>query len=473
VPASVTGVITNTATVVTATSDPTPTNNAASAQTPPEPLHYYLAEGATGAFFDMDILIANPNTAPAPVTLTFFREDGSVFTQNRTVDAQSRLTVKVEELPGLEFTTMSAKVTSDLGYPLAVERTMTWDSNSYGGHTATAVPAPAPRWYFGEGSQGTFFDTYVLLENDHPHPVEATLTFLREGNPPVVKPYTIGASSRLTVQTQQIPELRDSSFGIVVDAPEPIVAERAMYFGNTPARIWTGGHESIGITELSRRWFHPEGATGTFFDMFILMSNPQDVEAHVTMEFILPTGEVITVPQTIPAKGRLTINPEVLDDPRLANASLSTRVLSDVPIASERSMYWVGDSDVLWGEAHNSFGLVDSALRQAVAEGRIGGPLNHTTYILLSNPWQSAADVTVTFLRENGAPPVVKTYTVPPTTRFNIDVGSMVAELRNESFGAFLEVTNGFTITVERSVYWDVNGVFWGGGTNAPATRIP
>jgi hypothetical protein len=421
----------------------------------------------------MNILIANPNAAPAPVTLTFFREDGSVFTQTRTVAAQSRLTVNVEDVSGLEFTTMSAKVTSDFGYPLAVERTMTWNSSGYGGHTATAVPAPATRWYFGEGSQGTFFDTYVLLENDHPHPVEATLTFLREGNPPVVKPYTIGASSRLTVQTLLIPELRDSSFGIIVDAAEPIVAERAMYFGNTPARIWTGGHESMGVTEPSRRWFHPEGATGGFFDTFILMSNPQDVEAHVTMEFILPTGEVITVPQTIPAKGRLTINPEVLGDARLANASLSTRVLSDVPIVSERSMYWVGDSDVLWGEAHNSFGLVDSALRQAVAEGRVGGPQNYTTYILLSNPWGSAAEVTVTFLRENGAPPVVKTFTVPPTTRFNIDMGSMVPEIQNESFGAFLEVTNGFTITVERSVYWDVNGVFWGGGTNAPATRIP
>jgi hypothetical protein len=124
------------------------------------------------------------------------------------------------------------------------------------------------------------------------------------------------------------------------------------------------------------------------------------------------------------------------------------------------------------GEAHNSFGLTDSAIRQALAEGRVGGPLKYTTYILLSNPWSAAAEVKATFLRENGAP-IVKTYTVPPTTRFNIDVGTMVPELQNESFGAFIEVTNGYTITVERSLYWDANGVFWGGGTNAPATRIP
>ena len=72
--------------------------------------------------------------------------------------------MNVEDVSGLEFTTTSAKVSSDIGYPLAVERTMSWDSSIYGGHTATAVPAPATRWCFGEGSQG-FFDTYVLLEN--------------------------------------------------------------------------------------------------------------------------------------------------------------------------------------------------------------------------------------------------------------------------------------------------------------------
>jgi hypothetical protein len=31
-------------------------------------LLYTLAEGATGTFFDLDILLANPNTSPAPVT---------------------------------------------------------------------------------------------------------------------------------------------------------------------------------------------------------------------------------------------------------------------------------------------------------------------------------------------------------------------------------------------------------------------
>jgi hypothetical protein len=68
---------------------------------------------------------------------------------------------------------------------------------------------------------------------------------------------------------------------------------------------------------------------------------------------------------------------------------------------------------------------------------------------------------------------VTKTYTVPPTSRFNIDVAGAVPELHDESFGARIEVTNGVAIAVERSLYWDANGIFWAGGTNALATPLP
>ena len=40
-----------------------------------------MAEGATGTFFDTDILLANPNTSPAPVTIRFLKEDGTTLTQ--------------------------------------------------------------------------------------------------------------------------------------------------------------------------------------------------------------------------------------------------------------------------------------------------------------------------------------------------------------------------------------------------------
>jgi hypothetical protein len=200
----------------------------------------------------------------------------------------------------------------------------------------------------------------------------------------------------------------------------------------------------------------------------VLLSNPQNTPAKVTVRYLLDNGDTITVPKTIGANARLTINIETEDDARLRDAAVSTVITSDVPIIAERSMYWLGAAKP-WGEGHNSFGVVRTDTRWGLAEGRVGGPLNFHTFILLANPQSKAAEVTVTFLRENGAP-IVKTYTVPATSRFNID-SATVDGLKDESFGALITVTNNIGIIVERSMYWDQGGVPFSGGTNA--TGIP
>ena len=174
--------------------------------------------------------------------------------------------------------------------------------------------------------------------------------------------------------------------------------------------------------------------------------------------------------KTIEPRQQMTINPAAEGDPRLENAAVSTVVESDVAIVSERSMYWPGDASP-FGEGHNSAGVMTTSTHWGLAEGRVGGPHQFQTYVLLANPETRAADVTVTFLRENGAPPVVKTYTVPATSRYNIDLAT-VPELSNESFGVRISVTNDVNIAVERSLYWNANGVFWSGGTNALATPL-
>ena len=83
-----------------------------------------------------------------------------------------------------------------------------------------------------------------------------------------------------------------------------------------------------------------------------------------------------------------------------------------------------------------------------------------------------AATVRITFLRANGST-VVKTFTVNPTSRFNVHVNSAAPELANETFGALVEVTSGTGISVERALYSDALGQVWAGGTNALGTRLP
>ena len=59
-----------------------------------------------------------------------------------------------------------------------------------------------------------------------------------------------------------------------------------MYFGT--ARLFDGGHESAGVSDGATSWFLAEGATGPFFETFVLVGNPNPVAANVTFTF-LPT----------------------------------------------------------------------------------------------------------------------------------------------------------------------------------------
>lgn len=256
------------------------------------------------------------------------------------------------------------------------------------------------------------------------------------------------------------------SFSIVVDSDAPIIAERAMYFGP----LWEGGHASAGASEAARSWFHAEGATGSYFDTYILIGNPNTVPANVKLTFLRSDGATITKSKTVPANARLTVNVE-REDPALANTAVSTTVTSDVPVISERSMFWPGGFTT-WTEAHNSFGVTATGTRWGLAEGRVGTEKSFQTYILLANPATTAAQVRITYMRARGAP-IVKTYAVDRTSRFNVHVNSMVPELADETFGAVIEVTNSVAIVVERAMYWNARGLVWAGGTNATAVRLP
>jgi hypothetical protein len=425
---------------------------------------YTFAEGATGEFFDTDLLLGNHYNTDLPVVITYLRDAGLPIVQNLVLPAHSRTTVRVDEVPGMEAAAFSTVVDSSNGQPFAVERTQRWDASGYGAHTEKASDGPGLTWYFAEGSQG-FFQTYLLLGNPGGTANEATVRFLVEGGAAVTKVYPIAPRSRLTVYAGDVPEIVNQSFGISVTFSQPGMAERAMYFGQ---RLFEGGHASAGVTAPSTNWFHAEGATGGFFTSFLLLANPGNADAHVTLTYFLDAGAPIVVEKVVAAQSRLTIN-LALETPAMAAAAVATRVVSDVPIVSERAMYWPGAPQT-WQEAHDSFGVTGAALAWALAEGRVGGPDSSQTFILLANPGADDANVTITAFRSDGTI-VTHPFTVPANSRLNVPVSQEFPELTNDTFSAL--VTADRPIVVERALYSDSAGVFWAAGTNATATPIP
>ena len=201
-----------------------------------------------------------------------------------------------------------------------------------------------------------------------------------------------------------------------------------MYFGT--ARLFDGGHESTGVSEGATSWFLAEGATGPFFETFVLVGNPNPVAANVTFTFLTGDGQSVVRTKIVPANGRLTVNIED-EDPILANAAVSTRSRRISRSIAERAMYWPGPPST-WAEAHNSFGSTACPRggawpKAASAWPRLSRPTSCSR--TRARPRRTSRSRSCA---QNGTT-VVKTFTVAPTSRFNVDVSSAAPELQNEA----------------------------------------
>ncbi len=442
-------------------------------------LSYYMAEGATGTFFDLDIAVANPNGTSAPVEIAYLGEGGGVTNQSLTLPATSRATIRVNDVQGMAAGALSTVLTSTAGTPLVVERTMRWDhEGQYGSHTEKATTGTATTWYFAEGSQG-FFYTYLLLANPNPGSNVATVDWLLEGAPAVQRTYNLAPNSRTTIDAGADAALVGRSFGIVVTFAVPGSAERTMYFGAPPDVLFKGGHNSAGVTAPATSWFLAEGATGPFFETYVLLANPNASPVIAALTFLPQSGAAVTRSVTIPARARATVNIEALSPaaPELANTGVATQVTAPLPIIVERAQYWPY-APSQWYEAHNSAGVTATARRWGLAEGRVGNPAgfpaaSYQTFILLANPGGTAATVTLTFLRTDGTT-LQRTVAVPRLSRYTLGVAgpqSAVPELADETFGTIVDSSE--PIAVERAMYGSPGGQTFGNGTNATGTRLP
>jgi autotransporter-associated beta strand protein len=432
---------------------------------------YLLSEGATSSFFTTEIAVANASeNAGELARVDFYPVGGQKVSKLLTFAPLSRITVRVNDIPELAGAEFSTEVHSLTGDPLIVERTMTWDAaTGYGAHTEHAADELSTTWYFAEGAQG-FFKTFLLLAN--PQDVEnvATVQYLRQDDTPIVRTYPLAPRSRFTIDIGLDAELVNRSFGTIVTFQHEGMAERAMYFGMSP--LFSGGHESAGVTAPSTTWFVPEGATGSFFETFILLANPGDDAVDAALDFLPQDGAPIAHSVSIPAKGRTTVNIESVH-PSLANAAVATQVTSPSPIVVERAQYWP-DPAPAWYEAHNSFGVTQPAKKWGLAEGRVGMARGYHTYILIANPGDAEAYVAIRYLREAGKTPLNSAHGVPPRGRITLafEPGGDVGGLRDEAFGAL--ITSQQPIAVERAMYSTGPGQpLWAAGTSATAVRIP
>jgi hypothetical protein len=438
----------------------------------------FLAEGATSAFFDTRLALLNPGDMATVATITFARAGAAAVTTAVPVPARTRVTVDPKTVPGLATAEFSTRVDAD--QPLVVDRTMSWSpAQAYGAHAETAALAPALTWYLAEGATHSAFNLFYLLQNPNASAADVRVRYLRPSGPPLEKTYTLAPTSRtnIWVDVEEVPgigqALANTDVSAVVEVlnGQPIIVERAMY-ADVPGQMFGAGHESAGVTAPATEWFLAEGATGPFFDLFVLVANPSSQMAQVTATYLLPDATTVVKEYTVPATSRFNIWVDY-EDARLADTAVSTtlRSTNGVAVIAERAMWWPQGR---WYEAHNSPGATTTGTTWALAEGEVEAARNLETYILIANTSTTPADVRVTLCFEDGASAAWTFNGIPAQSRFNVPVGGVFPAAAGKRFGAIVESlgTSPAPIVVERAMYWDAAGQRWAAGTNALATRL-
>jgi uncharacterized repeat protein (TIGR03803 family) len=443
----------------------------------------HLAEGATGAFFTTRIALFNPGAARATVLLRHQRDDGTTAHQIVDLPPHAHVTVDPATADAMQGAAFSTVVESDAF--VVVERTMTWDATGYGSHAETAVASPSRDWYFAEGSTAGDFTLFYLLENPNPFPVAASIRYLRPSSPTAMeKQYTLAPNSRRTICVDtEGSELANTDVAAVITASAPIVAERTMYLSNQ-AGLFAAGHASAGVTAPALEWYLAEGATGWFFDTFILVANPNPVPATITADYLVLGDGVISKPYTVPANGRLTIWVDVEQVPEgsgrrpLAQASLATMIRSTngVPVVVERTMWWPGPEVAAggWYETHSAAGVTQAGTTWAFAGGEADEATGTQTFLLIANTSTFAGHAEIALFSESGA--VERTIVeLPALRRINVPIMRAPSGGIGAGFGITVESLGepAARIVVERSTYASPGGVLWGVGRNVAATPLP
>jgi SpoIID/LytB domain protein len=418
---------------------------------------FYMGEQKPN--FDEYLLIQNPGDADARCTVTYMFPGGGTKEETCDVLAHSRYTICVNDrAPNAE---VSIKVSSQ--QEVVAERAMYFDymgSGKNDGHACMGVKEPGRTWFFAEGYTGGSFDTYVLVQNPNPGEAHLEASFMgKEGVVDTFK-YTLPPLSRKTIAVDQEPGMDDQEFSTELKSDLPVVAERAVYFGN---RTKGGGTASEGTQELGDTWYFAEGYSGGDFDTWILMANPGEAPAAVTLTFMLPDASTREFQVTIPARSRSTVH--VDDLPDMGNTEFSTSVKAGSPIVAERAMYF---NYYLKDGGHDVMGLRQFSQQWYFAEGYTGDDFD--TYLLLQNPGTSEAHALLTFMLWDGST-ITRQATIQPHARYTVHADD-VSGLERAEFSTL--VKSDVPLVAERAMYFNYRSRSGGScaqGTDSPSTQ--
>ena len=249
----------------------------------------YLAEGAAGTFFKTRYALLNPGLVPATVLLRLAKDGGGSTTHYLAVPARGRRTVTSDQVVGLGIASFSTLIESDVD--IVVDRTMSWDARGYGSHAETAIVAPATQWYLAEGSTPTRSRSSICCRTRaRRRSPRRCGSSCRSARRSIDHAFVAAAVAHHDPGGRTAPRAHHHR-RVRVSSPRPRRSSwSARCIEARRHRRLPPATRSAGVTAPATTWFLAEGATGSFFDLFILLANPGASDADVRVQYLLRSG---------------------------------------------------------------------------------------------------------------------------------------------------------------------------------------
>jgi len=167
--------------------------------------------------------------------------------------------------------------------------------------------------------------------------------------------------------------------------------------------------------ETPYEYFLAEGCTDYGFETWVLVANPNDQEARVSISYYTEEGPRNAAAISVAAHSRLTVNASST----IWAQSSGIRVGSDLPVYVERAMYWNNRI-----EGHTATGTASGAQEWYLTEGCTD--FGFETWLTVLNPSNADALVSLRFLTEKGEVNG-RQVAVPALSRRNVRVNDFVS----------------------------------------------
>ncbi len=205
---------------------------------------YYLAEGTTAWGFTTYVLVQNPQSTPTEVTVTYMTPSGPKAQPKFTMAANSRKTIRVNDIPGVSNTDLSTRVHGSK--PIIAERAMYWNNGTGEAcHDSIGMSSPHATFYMPDGQstpEDGSTETWTLVQNPNSTDVKIELTYLRpSGTGNVTLTDTVPKNSRKTYNMADKVEGRAAIKVVCKTSGKNVMVERAMYWNGRG-----GGTDTIG-----------------------------------------------------------------------------------------------------------------------------------------------------------------------------------------------------------------------------------